>query len=211
MSNSKFHSSRPLSRGQVRSLLSLGLSRTDADSPSDTPPVTDDTPSVEKLTGESVAAVAPDEVAAEPGPTPADAIEACGSASEAASVESVLQAPAELLKQAFDDLKSPCPLDGPFSIYRLTGTDEATCPGLAGRTWLHVLSSRTTESRTRSHLGRVGQLMRRSGPTEIVRLTGTLIELLAASGQNTDPRLSILLASDPGVEIDDASHAQKLR
>lgn len=122
--------------------------------------------------------------------------EADGSQSEDGQVcaRKLLTADPALLQQALDDLRTPCPVEGPFSFYRLSGADQSRCPGVEGHSWLKLLSSRETDSATRSSLHAIGSFLRQSGPTELSRLTGAIIEALASSVDSQN-ELSSLLAS----------------
>lgn len=145
MTDSTPLSSRQLGSGQVRSLLSLGLS-----TPHEPSPEAERTP----------------------------------------SLEDVLNSDPDLLKQAFEDLACPCPVDGPFSIYRLTGTDRDSCPGVEGHSWLKLLSSRKTDARTRDCLRLVGQILRQSALNDASRMAGSVIEMLTQCDGAPDERLS---------------------
>lgn len=110
------------------------------------------------------------------------------------SPNDLLMADPALLQQALNDLKTPCPVDGPFSIWRLSETNEEPCCAVEGRSWLKLLSSRETSSATRSRLLAVGRFLRQSGPSELSQLTGAIIESLA-NPDDSNAELSSLLQS----------------
>lgn len=104
--------------------------------------------------------------------------------SDAPSAEDIMAADPRLLAQVIEDLKTPCPDDGPFSIFRLCGVESANPACFNNQSWLQVLTSNDTSRETLQCVAEAGRLLSQPGLSELTRLTGALIQRLAADALN---------------------------
>lgn len=146
MKNPDSSSVRDLSSGQVRSLLSVGLSSHRPRKPE----------------------------------------------SDASSAEDIMAADPKLLAQVIEDLKTPCPDKGPFSIFRLCNSEPANSECFSNQSWLQLLTLPATGHETLQQLMRVGQLLGQLEASDVTTLTGNLIRLLASEALETETQGSLL-------------------
>ncbi|MDA1166292.1 MAG: hypothetical protein O3B13_24615 [Planctomycetota bacterium] len=99
--------------------------------------------------------------------------------SDAPSAEDIMAADPQLLAQVIEDLKTPCPDDGPFSIFRLCGVEPASSASLRNQSWLTLLTSRDTSRETLQCMEEAGRLLSQPGLSELTGLAAALIRLLA--------------------------------
>ena len=103
---------------------------------------------------------------------------------DAPSTEDIMAADPQLLAQVIEDLKTPCPDDGPFSIFRLCGVEPASSACLRNQSWLQLLTSRDTDRETLQCMEAAGRLLSQPGLSELTRLTGALIRQIASDALN---------------------------
>jgi hypothetical protein len=100
------------------------------------------------------------------------------------SAEDILDADPQILAQVIEDLKTPCPDEGPFSIFRVCGADSSQSACFENQSWLQLLASRDTDRETLQCLEETGRVLGRLDASGLTRLTGTLIQLLASDALN---------------------------